>query len=30
MANEGYTQNSGTDWLGDVYPNATGNVPVIQ
>ena len=30
MANEGYTQNSGSDWLGYVYPNATGNVPTIQ
>jgi len=26
----GYTQNSGSDWLGYVYPNANGNVPVIQ
>lgn len=30
MVNEGYTQNSGSDWLGYVYPNATGNVPTIQ
>lgn len=30
MVNEGYTQNSGSDWLGYVYPNSTGDVPVIQ
>ena len=26
----GYTENSGSDWLGYVYPNSTGSVPVIQ
>lgn len=26
----GYTEDSGSDWLGYVYPNATGGVPVIQ
>ena len=25
----GYTQNSGSDWLGYVYPNSTGGVPTI-
>lgn len=25
----GYTQNSGSDWLGYAYPNTTGNVPPI-
>ena len=29
MTTQGYTQNSGSDWLGYVYPNTTGNVPVI-
>ncbi len=29
MTAQGYTQNSGSDWLGYVYPNTTGNVPVI-
>lgn len=29
MAAQGYTQNSGSDWLGYVYRNSTGNVPVI-
>jgi len=28
MAAQGYTQNSGSDWIGYVYTN--GNVPVIQ
>lgn len=26
----GYTQNSGSDWLGYVYPNLTGTIPAIQ
>jgi serine protease len=26
----GYTENSGSDWLGYVYQNTNGNVPVIQ
>ncbi|HHX83506.1 MAG TPA: S8 family serine peptidase [Pseudomonadaceae bacterium] len=26
---EGYVQDSGSDWLGYVYPNSTGNVPTI-
>jgi len=30
MAAQGYTQNSGSDWIGYVYPNTTGNVPAIQ
>jgi hypothetical protein len=30
MAAQGYTQNSGSDWIGYVYPNTNGNVPVIQ
>lgn len=30
MASQGYTQNSGSDWLGYVYPNLTGAVPTIQ
>lgn len=25
----GYTQNSGSDWLGYVYPNSTGGIPAI-
>lgn len=29
MTAQGYTQNSGSDWLGYVYRNTTGNVPVI-
>lgn len=29
MQAQGYTQDSGSDWLGYVYPN-TGGVPVIQ
>ena len=29
-SNEGYTQNSGTDWLGYVYLNSGTGVPVIQ
>ena len=29
MASQGYTQNSGSDWLGYVYPNSTGSTPVI-
>lgn len=29
MQAQGYTQDSGSDWLGYVYPN-TGSVPVIQ
>jgi serine protease len=28
--NQGYTLNTGSDWLGYVYPNANGNVPTIQ
>ena len=28
--NEGYTLNSGSDWLGYVYQNSNGNVPTIQ
>ena len=30
MANQGYTDNSGSDWLGYVYPNTNGAVPTIQ
>lgn len=30
MTAQGYTQNSGSDWLGYVYPNLTGNAPTIQ
>lgn len=30
MAAQGYTVNSGSDWLGYVYPNTNGNVPAIQ
>lgn len=30
MAAQGYTQNSGGDWLGYVYPNLTGNIPTVQ
>lgn len=30
MAAEGYTADSGSDWLGYVYPNTTGSVPTIQ
>lgn len=30
MAAQGYTQNSGSDWLGYVYPNSNGTVPPIQ
>lgn len=26
----GYTENSGSDWLGYVYPNSNGSVPAIQ
>lgn len=29
FAGLGYTQNSGSDWLGYVYPNSTGGVPSI-
>lgn len=29
MATEGYTEDSGSDWLGYVYPNTNGNVPSI-
>lgn len=29
MAAEGYTLDSGSDWLGYVYPNSTGGVPSI-
>lgn len=28
--NEGYTLNSGSDWLGYVYQNINGSVPIIQ
>ena len=28
--NDGYTLNSGSDWLGYVYQNTNGNVPTIQ
>jgi hypothetical protein len=28
MASQGYTQNSGSDWLGYVYPNLTGAMPI--
>jgi hypothetical protein len=28
--NEGYTLNSGSDWLGCVYQNINGSVPTIQ
>ena len=27
---QGYTENSGSDWLGYVYPNSTGTTPSIQ
>lgn len=27
MIAQGYTLNSGSDWLGYVYPNLTGNIP---
>lgn len=30
MIAQGYTVNSGSDWLGYVYPNTNGNVPAIQ
>ncbi len=30
MFNQGYTDNSGSDWLGYVYPNTNGAVPTIQ
>ena len=30
MTAQGYTQNSGSDWLGYVYRNSSGNVPTIQ
>ena len=30
MAAQGYTANSGSDWLGYVYPNSNGSVPAIQ
>jgi hypothetical protein len=30
MAAQGYTQNSGSDWIGYVYPNTNGNVPAIN
>lgn len=29
-ATQGYTQNSGSDWLGYVYPNGTGTTPSVQ
>lgn len=30
MTSQGYTENSGSDWLGYVYPNLTGNTPSIN
>lgn len=30
MTSQGYTESSGSDWLGYVYPNVTGIVPAIQ
>ena len=27
---QGYTENSGSDWLGYVYPNSGGTTPTIQ
>jgi len=30
MTSLGFTQNSGSDWLGYVYPNTNGSVPAIQ
>lgn len=30
MTAQGYTQNSGSDWLGYVYPNTNGYVPSIN
>ncbi len=30
MQSRGYTQNSGADWFGYVYPNLTGEAPAIQ
>ncbi len=30
MTAQGYTQNSGSDWLGYVYRNTNGNVPAIN
>ena len=29
-AAQGYTENSGSDWLGYVYPNSGGTTPPIQ
>ena len=29
-ATQGYTENSGSDWLGYDYPNSTGTTPSIQ
>jgi serine protease len=29
-ATQGYSQNSGSDWLGYVYPNSTGATPAVQ
>lgn len=30
MQAQGYTHNTGSDWLGWVYPNTNGQVPAIQ
>lgn len=30
MISQGYTQDSGSDWLGYVYPNLNGTVPTVQ
>ena len=29
-ATQGFTENSGTDWLGYVYPNSGGTTPSVQ
>ena len=30
MQAQGYTEDSGSNWLGYVYPNLTGVIPTIQ
>jgi hypothetical protein len=30
MTAQGYTQNSGSDWIGYVYPNTNDDVPPIN
>ena len=29
-ATQGYVENSGSDWLGYVYPTSTGTTPSVQ